>query len=151
MTRIVKALALIAGLIPAIAAAQQILPANHVWGRLATPSTGGPAQAIPFATLFANAGIAAGPQSCSSHNWFNTLGTGGAFGCSQPSFADISGTIAGTQLPTPGVSSLGGVNSHDCSPGSQFLQKINTDGTITCANPSGPGPSPSRKILLAAA
>jgi hypothetical protein len=139
VTRIVKVLVVIAGLVPAIAAAQQILPANHVWGRLATPSTGGPAQAIPFATLFANAGIAAGPQSCSSHNWFNLLSSGGALGCAQPSFADLTSTIAAAQLIPPSPSTLGGVQSKDCSSGGQFLQKINTDGTETCATPAGGG------------
>jgi len=36
--------------------------------------------------------------------------------------------------PAPGVSTLGGVNSKDCSSGSQMIQKINTDGSITCAS-----------------
>jgi hypothetical protein len=89
--------------------------------------------------LFAGAGIVAGPQSCSSHNWFNTLNAGGALGCSQPSFADISGTIAATQLIPPTGSTLGGVQSKDCSSGGQFLQKINTDGSETCATPTGGG------------
>jgi hypothetical protein len=44
-----------------------------------------------------------------------------------------------TSLPTPSASTLGGVDSKDCSSGGQFVQKINTDGTETCATPSGGG------------
>src|SRR6185437_8262636 len=94
MRQIAKVLALIAGLSPAIASAQQVLPKNSVWGRLGvTPS--GPAQAIPFAVLFAAQGGVAGPQSCASHNWFNTLNSIGTFGCAQPAVADISGLGTG--------------------------------------------------------
>ena len=46
------------------AAQPATLPANTVfYGRQATPSGGGPGQVIPLAKLFANPGIAAGPQS----------------------------------------------------------------------------------------
>ena len=56
------------------------------------------------------------------------------------SAADLgSGTLPAARIPTPGASSLGGVQSKDCSSGSQFLQKINTDGTETCASPSAGG------------
>jgi len=54
-------------------------------------------------------------------------------------FAAISGVATGAQLPVPGASSLGGVNSKDCSPSGQFVQKINTDGSITCVTPAGGG------------
>lgn len=46
-----------------------------------------------------------------------------------------SGTLPAARLPLPGVSSLGGVRSKDCTSGGQFIQKINTDGTETCATP----------------
>jgi hypothetical protein len=45
--------------------------------------------------------------------------------------------IVGSDLPFPGATSLGGVQSKDCSSGSQVVQKINTDGTITCITPTG--------------
>jgi hypothetical protein len=45
-------------------------------------------------------------------------------------------TIQGSDLPTPGASSIGGVFSKDCSIGAQFVQKINADGTETCNTPS---------------
>lgn len=79
-------------------------------------------------------------------------GTGSAFfGVSGPSaartytFPDANKTImatdtavAASQLPTPGATTLGGVESKDCT-GTGHLQKINTDGTVTCsADASGP-------------
>ena len=48
-------------------------------------------------------------------------------------------SAAATRLPVPGAAALGGVQSKDCSAGGQFLQKINTDGTETCATPAGGG------------
>lgn len=49
------------------------------------------------------AGTLGGVKSltCSASNWFNTLSTAGAFGCSQPSFADLTGSLASlSQMPT---------------------------------------------------
>jgi hypothetical protein len=114
------------------------LPFHSVYGRLgAQPGDTGPGQAIPFASVlpiivgtqsanFVYAGPSAGGVAlptfrllvgadlpapgasslggvqslpCASHNWFNTLSTAGAFGCSQPNFNDLAGSIAGTQIP----------------------------------------------------
>jgi hypothetical protein len=42
--------------------------------------------------------------TCSSHNWFNALSTSGAFGCVQPSFPDLTGSISSAQLsPTTNI------------------------------------------------
>jgi hypothetical protein len=38
-------------------------------------------------------------STCSSHNWFSSLSTGGVFGCSQPSFADLTSSLACSQAP----------------------------------------------------
>lgn len=111
-------------------------PANTFY---AGPSSGGAASTafrhLVGADLPApGASSLGGVQSltCSSHTWFNTLSTAGVLGCSQPTYTDIGGGF-----PTPGASALGGVQSKDCSGGGQFLQKINTDGTETCASPAG--------------
>ena len=94
--RQIKVLAVLFALLPGIAAAQPAtLPASTVYGRQATPSSGGPGQAIPFSVFFANAGVPAGPVSCSSHNWFNTLAANGVLGCAQPAIGDISGLGTG--------------------------------------------------------
>jgi len=50
-----------------------------------------------------------------------------------------SGTLGAARLPTPAATTLGGVQSKDCTSGGQFLQKINTDGTETCGTPAGGG------------
>jgi len=56
------------------------------------------------------------------------------------SAADLSaGTLAAARLPSPTTSTLGGVQAKDCSASGQFVQKINADGTETCATPSGGG------------
>jgi hypothetical protein len=63
-----------------------------------------------------------------------------------------SGTLAAARLPNPGAATLGGVQSKDCTTGGQFLQKINTDGTETCATPAGGGgsfPDPGSNGILA--
>jgi hypothetical protein len=86
---VAKVLAVLFALLPGIAAAQQTMDPNTLWGRQGISR--GPAQAIPFAVLFANAGVPAGLQSCSTSNWFNTLATNGKLGCAQPAIADISG------------------------------------------------------------
>ena len=50
-----------------------------------------------------------------------------------------TGTLGSARLPAPGATTLGGVESKDCSSGGQFLQKINIDGTETCGTPAGGG------------
>ncbi len=47
-------------------------------------------------------------------------------------------TIAGTDLPVPGASSLGGVDSKDCT-GTGHVLSINTDGSVTCSADTGGG------------
>lgn len=37
--------------------------------------------------------------TCSTHNWFNSLSTGGVFACTQPSFADLTSSLACSQTP----------------------------------------------------
>ena len=45
------------------------------------------------------------------------------------------GLLKAAEFPFPAVATLGGVFSKDCSSGGQVLQKINTDGSVTCAAP----------------
>lgn len=49
-----------------------------------------------------------------------------------------SGTIPNAQIPTPGASVLGGVESVTCG-GGQFLNGINTSGVPGCSTPAGGG------------
>jgi hypothetical protein len=43
--------------------------------------------------------------TCSTSNWFRTLSTAGVFGCSQPNFTDLAGSIAGGQIPNGTITS----------------------------------------------
>ncbi len=54
-------------------------------------------------------------------------------------WSGLSGIPNTFTTPFPGNSTLGGVLTKDCSAGGQFLQKINSDGTETCATPVGGG------------
>jgi hypothetical protein len=49
-------------------------------------------------------------------------------------------------VPTPSASTLGGVESEDCS-AIGHVQKINTDGSVTCSADSGGGGSGGSNIL----
>ncbi|HJS98639.1 MAG TPA: chitobiase/beta-hexosaminidase C-terminal domain-containing protein [Terriglobales bacterium] len=50
--------------------------------------------------------------------------------------AFVGDAVTAAQLPKPTISSLGGVQAKDCS-GTGHVQKINTDGSITCSADSG--------------
>jgi hypothetical protein len=110
---------------------------NQMW---ASPngSTGAPTwRALVGADLPApGASSFGGVESltCSTSNWFRTLSTGGIFGCSQPAFSDISGTIAATQLPNPSATTLGGVKSL-AAVAHTYLTSISTAGQPVAAQP----------------
>lgn len=131
------ALLFLAGVSPALAQQFPVVPDHTVIGRAGTGSSSGPSQALPWSTLLANLvgaqsanTVYAGPSSgsantpgfralvgadlpppgasslggvqsktCSTSNWFNSLGTNGVFGCSQPSFADLTSSLACSQHP----------------------------------------------------
>lgn len=91
-----------------------LLSANQMW---AGPSSGGQAFARARALVGADlptpgASSLGGVQSltCSSSNWFRTLSTSGILGCSQPSFTDLTGSLACAQAPalTGDVTTLAG-------------------------------------------
>lgn len=73
------------------------------------------------------------------HQFLTGMNTNGTFAGAQPAFTDISGVATGAQLPVPGASSLGAVFSKSCAAGGQFVQTINTDGTVNCVTPAGAG------------
>lgn len=45
-------------------------------------------------------------KTCSSSTWVNALSTGGVLGCTQPSFADLTGQMTLVQLPTIGANTV---------------------------------------------
>ena len=66
--------------------------------------------------------------SASSHQFITGINSSGVFTIAQPAFTDISGTIAGAQLPTPTTSVLGGIIAQASATTHQFVQYINTSG-----------------------
>ena len=107
----IRALALLAILLPASAAAQVYLPPGvglPPRSVIGNPlPQGGDAVAVSFAQLQSSMNIPA-LKTCSSHNWFNSLTSGGVLGCSQPAVSDIAGFGAGvaTFLATPSSANL---------------------------------------------
>lgn len=59
----------------------------------------------------------------------------GSIGQAQPSFSNISGTATAAQLPNPGASSLGGIQSF-AAVANQFIRQISTSGVVTAAQPA---------------
>ena len=97
-----------------------------------------------------------GLSSATSHNFLTFVDALGIQHYSQPVVADISGlgslasqsSVLASQLPAPGTSTLGAVNAKDCS-GVGHVQKINTDGSITCAADTGGSGGGSPHYLIA--
>jgi len=85
-------------------------------------------------------GDASGVGACASNTWASTLNNNAAPTCTQPAFSNLSGAATSAQLPNPGASSKGGINSKTCSAG-DFVSTIGTDGSVTCTTPSGGGSS----------
>jgi len=72
----------------------------------------------------------AGPSPTDSGNKVLATPANGSSGVMAPR------TLVGADMPFPGSSSLGGVEAKDCS-GTGLVQKINTDGTVSCAAGGG--------------
>lgn len=60
-------------------------------------------------------------------------------------WGSLSGVPSTFAPPAPGASTLGGVNSKDCT-GTGHVQKINTDGSVGCSADSG-GAVPTRVLI----
>jgi hypothetical protein len=75
--------------------------ANQVFAGPASGSAAIPAFRALVGTDLPNPGASSlgGVQSktCSTSNWFNSLSTGGVFGCTQPAFSDLTGSITSAQ------------------------------------------------------
>jgi len=115
------------------------IPANTV---IAGPSSGSPANAAARALVGADLPLPAastlgGVQSAAavSHQWINSISTLGVPALSQPSYADISGTLPAAACPNPSASTLGctesiAVVSHN------FLTGISTSGVPSQVQPA---------------
>ena len=71
-----------------------------------------------------------------AHEWLNSYNAStGAFSATQPAFADISGTVAASQLPNPTTSTLGGVEAVSAI-SHQWVNSINTSGVPQLSQPA---------------
>jgi hypothetical protein len=70
-----------------------------------------------------------------AHQWIAYIDTAGVPHQSQPSFSDISGTVAASQLPAPTASMLGGIASI-VSAAHQWISYIDTSGLPHQSQPS---------------
>jgi hypothetical protein len=124
-----KTKAAIAGILAlfavASAEAQQFptVPDHTVIGRIGVGGQSGPSQAIPFASL---APQLEGVQSA------NKVKAGPASGAA--ALATYR-SLVGADLPAPGASSLGGVQSLTCS-ASNWFNTLSTGGVLGCSQPS---------------
>ncbi|MET4018140.1 hypothetical protein [Bradyrhizobium sp. S3.2.12] len=98
MCNTARLITLLLALLPAAAPAQIYLPPNvglppqSVIGN-ALPQTGN-AVAVTFTQLRTAMNIPV-IKTCASHQWFNSLASGGVLGCTQPSVSDIAGLGTG--------------------------------------------------------
>jgi hypothetical protein len=78
------------------------------------------------------------PDTGASNNFLTAISASGVISKAQPSFSNISGTVSAVQLPNPTATTLGGVESIDCT-GTGHLLAISTSGVPSCSADSGGG------------
>jgi hypothetical protein len=70
-----------------------------------------------------------------THQWINTISTGGVPSSTQPAFTDISGTLAASQCPNPSASTIGCVESY-VAVSHQWINAISTGGAPSSTQPA---------------
>lgn len=85
-------------------------------GAAGAQEMGGPHIPLPLPSIYMpnpSPSTLGGVESiaCAGSHWVSTISTLGVPSCTQPSFADISGTANAAQLPTPTTGALGGIKS----------------------------------------
>lgn len=76
-----------------------------------------------------------GIGACAAHTWASTLTRNAAPTCAQPAFSDISGTVAGSQLPVPSSTTLGGMESL-AAVAHKWINTISTLGVPSATEPA---------------
>ena len=123
------------------------LPPQSVIGN-ALPQSGD-AVAVSFAQLRATLNIPA-VKTCSSHQWFNSLASGGVLGCSQPSISDIAGLGTGAAAALGiNVGSAGSFIVNGGALGNAIIwQPVNATGLPISTGISGLGSSVATALSI---
>lgn len=78
--------------------------------------------------------------TCSASNWFNTLSTAGALGCSQPNFTDLAGSLGLSQIPASFITNAKlatmGAYTFKCNNTGSSAVPADCDVTAFAAKPS---------------
>jgi len=79
--------------------------------------------------------LASAPSQCSGNNWATGIAASGNANCSQVAFSNLSGSASAAQLPNPGASSLGGVESL-AAVSHRWINTISTSGVPGATQPA---------------
>lgn len=90
-----------------------------------------PAGRLPTPTASTLGGVQS--LTCSTSNWFRTLSTAGVFGCSQPSFSDLTGQVAAASQISGQVLIANGGSGQSTAAAARGTSGFNIDG----ATPTG--------------
>jgi hypothetical protein len=71
----------------------------------------------------------------SSNNFLTAISAAGVVSKAQPSFTNISGSVAASQLPNPSASTLGGIQSY-AAVSNQWIRSISTSGVPASSQPA---------------
>ena len=80
-------------------------------------------------------GAFSGSGPLPAHNFGNQISVSGALSGAEPAFADISGTLAASQLPNPTATTLGGTESLAAT-SHQWINAISTSGAPSSTEPA---------------
>lgn len=113
--------------------------ANTVWAGPTTGAASAPTfralvgADLPAPGLSSLGGVQA--NAAVTSQWMRNISTSGVPQLSQPSFSDISGSLAPTQCPASALATLGCVNAINAT-ASQWLRALSTSGVFTASQPN---------------
>jgi len=103
-----------------------------------TPGSITPATMTTLLTNMVNSWLDANGGSslaCPTNQFVTGFATLSSLSCAQPTFSNISGTVAAAQLPNPSASTLGGIQSY-AAVSHQWINAISTSGVPSSTQPA---------------